>query len=119
MLSKIYSSGVLGIEGFEVTVECSAWDRLPRFELVGLPDAAVKEAKNRVQSACENSGYVFPALDLMINLAPADIKKMCEEIGLTPISAHMNYLEYMADMEGVVNAYAESLVCNESAGLSQ
>ena len=75
MLSKIYSSGVLGIEGFEVTVECSAWDRLPRFELVGLPDAAVKEAKNRVQSACENSGYVFPALDLMINLAPADIKK--------------------------------------------
>lgn len=75
MLSKIYSSGVLGIEGFEVTVECSAWDRLPRFELVGLPDAAVKEAKNRVQSACENSGYTFPSLDLMINLAPADIKK--------------------------------------------
>ena len=75
MLSKIYSSGVLGIEGFEVTVECSAWDRMPRFELVGLPDAAVKEAKNRVMSACENSGYVFPPLDLMINLAPADIKK--------------------------------------------
>ena len=42
MLSKIYSSGVLGIEGYEVTVECSAWDRMPRFELVGLPDAAVK-----------------------------------------------------------------------------
>ena len=75
MLSKIYSSGVMGIEGFEVTVECSAWDRVPRFELVGLPDAAVKEAKNRVQSACENSGYMFPALDIMINLAPADIKK--------------------------------------------
>ena len=65
----------MGIEGFEVTVECSAWDRVPRFELVGLPDAAVKEAKNRVQSACENSGYMFPALDIMINLAPADIKK--------------------------------------------
>ena len=75
MLSKIYSSGVLGIEGYEVTVECSAWDRLPKFELVGLPDAAVKEAKGRVQSACENSGYVFPPLDIMINLAPADIKK--------------------------------------------
>ncbi len=75
MLSKIYSSGVLGIEGYEVTVECSAWDRLPRFELVGLPDAAVKEAKGRVQSACENSGYVFPPLDIMINLAPADTKK--------------------------------------------
>ena len=75
MLSKIYSSGVMGIEGYEVTVECSAWDRIPRFELVGLPDAAVKEAKNRVQSACENSGYVFPTLDIMINLAPADVKK--------------------------------------------
>lgn len=75
MLSKIYSSGVMGIEGFEVTVECSAWDRIPRFELVGLPDAAVKEAKNRVQSACENSGFMFPPLDIMINLAPADIKK--------------------------------------------
>ncbi len=75
MLSKIYSSGVLGIDGFRVTVECSAWERVPRFELVGLPDAAVKEAKNRVQSACENSGYVFPSLDIMINLAPADVKK--------------------------------------------
>ncbi len=75
MLSKIYSSGVVGIDGYEVTVECSAWDRLPRFELVGLPDAAVKEAKGRVQSACENSGYKFPSLDIMINLAPADIKK--------------------------------------------
>lgn len=75
MLSKVYSSGVMGIEGYQVTVECSAWDRMPRFELVGLPDAAVKESKNRVQSACENSGFVFPALDIMINLAPADVKK--------------------------------------------
>ena len=75
MLSKVYSSGVFGIDGYEVTVECSSWDRIPRFELVGLPDAAVKEAKNRVQSACENSGFKFPPLDIMINLAPADVKK--------------------------------------------
>ncbi len=75
MLSRVYSSGVMGIEGFEVIVECSAWDRIPKFELVGLPDAAVKEAKNRVQSACENSGYTFPPLDIMVNLAPADVKK--------------------------------------------
>ena len=75
MLSKVYSSGVFGINGFEVTVECSSWDRIPRFDLVGLPDAAVKEAKNRVQSACENSGFKFPALDIVINLAPADVKK--------------------------------------------
>ncbi len=75
MLSKIYCAGVLGIEGYEVTVECSAWDRLPKFDLVGLPDAAVKEAKGRVRSACENSGFVFPPLEIMINLAPANIKK--------------------------------------------
>ena len=75
MLSKIYSAGVLGIEGFEVTVECSAWDRLPKFDLVGLPDTAVKEAKGRVRSACENSGFRFPSLEIMINLAPANIKK--------------------------------------------
>ena len=75
MLSRIYSSGIFGIEGFEVVVECSAWDRVPRFDLVGLPDAAVKEAKGRVRSACENSGFKFPPLELMINLAPANIKK--------------------------------------------
>ena len=75
MISKIYSAGVIGIEGFEVTVECSAWDRLPKFDLVGLPDAAVKEAKGRVRSACENSGFMFPPLEFMINLAPANIKK--------------------------------------------
>ena len=75
MLSKIYSAGVVGIEGYEVTVECSAWDRVPGFELVGLPDAAVKEAKNRVRAACENSGFSFPALDFTVNLAPANVKK--------------------------------------------
>ena len=87
MLSRIYSSGIFGIEGFEVAVECSAWDRIPRFDLVGLPDAAVKEAKNRVQSACENSGYKFPALDIMINLAPADVKKEGSAFDLAIIAA--------------------------------
>ena len=82
MLSKVYSAGVIGIEGFEVTVECSAWNRLPKFELVGLPDAAVKEAKNRVQTASENSGIKFPSLDIMINLAPADVKKMGSALDL-------------------------------------
>ena len=75
MLSTIYSSGVLGIDGYEIVVECCTWNRLPKFELVGLPDTAVKEAKNRVQSACENSGIKFPSVDIMINLAPADCKK--------------------------------------------
>ena len=75
MLSRVYSAGLLGIGGFETVVECSGWDRLPRFELVGLPDAAVKEAKERVRCACENSGIPFPSMELMVNLAPAHLKK--------------------------------------------
>jgi magnesium chelatase family protein len=58
-----------------VTVECNAQSRIPGFELVGLPDLAVKEAKERVRTACENSGYRFPALELTVNLAPADRRK--------------------------------------------
>jgi len=87
MLSKVYSAGVIGIEGFPVTVECSAWDRVPHFELVGLPDAAVKEAKNRVRSACENSGFSFPPMDIMVNLAPADVKKEGTAFDLAIITA--------------------------------
>ncbi|MBQ8174190.1 MAG: YifB family Mg chelatase-like AAA ATPase [Clostridia bacterium] len=75
MLSKVYTAGLCGIDGFSVTVECSGWDRLSRFEVVGLPDLAVKEAKERVRAACENSGFGFPPMDLTVNLAPADRKK--------------------------------------------
>ncbi len=75
MLSEVYSVGLKGISGFIVTVECSSWERLPSFEIVGLPDAAVKEAKERVRAACENSGTRFPGIDLMVNLAPANMKK--------------------------------------------
>ena len=75
MLSKIYSAGLRGVEGFEVIVECSAWDRLFKFDLVGLPDNAVKESKERVRSACENSGIQFPTIEMMVNLAPAHLKK--------------------------------------------
>ena len=75
MLSSVYSAGLAGIDGFIVTVESDGKERIPCFELVGLPDAAVKEAKERVRSACENSGYPFPELALTVNLAPADRRK--------------------------------------------
>ena len=87
MISKVCSSGVVGIDGLVVTVECSAWDRIPKFDLVGLADTAVKEAKNRVYSACENSGFTFPSLDIMINLAPADVKKEGSAFDLAIITA--------------------------------
>ncbi len=75
MLSTVFSAGLSGIDGFLVTVECNASQRLPYFELVGLPDAAVKESKERVKTACQNSGYRFPEMELIINLAPADRRK--------------------------------------------
>lgn len=75
MLFRAYTAGLLGIDGYEITVECSAQHRVPRFEVVGLPDLAVKEAKERVRAACENSGFGFSNLDLTVNLAPANRKK--------------------------------------------
>ncbi len=75
MLSTVYSAGLYGIDGYIVTVECNAQSRMPCFELVGLPDLAVKEAKERVRTACENSGFRFPSMALMLNLAPADRRK--------------------------------------------
>lgn len=75
MLSKVFSAGISGIDGYVVTVECDAQDRLPEFEIVGLPDAAIKEAKERIKAAAVNSGFFFPEADLTLNLAPADKKK--------------------------------------------
>ncbi|MCQ2426235.1 MAG: YifB family Mg chelatase-like AAA ATPase [Lachnospiraceae bacterium] len=75
MLSTAYSAGLIGVDGFPVTVEVNYSNRLENFFLVGLPDAAVKEAKDRIRSAIENSGFSFPDGELTINLAPADRKK--------------------------------------------
>ena len=75
MLSCTYSAGIFGIDGYLVTVECNSSKRLSCFEIVGLPDNAIKEAKERVRSASINSGFTFPDCELIVNLAPADIKK--------------------------------------------
>ena len=75
MFSKIYSFGVRGIEGFTVTVETHISGGLPGFEIVGLPDNAVKEAKERVRSAIKNNHLSYPQSRITVNLAPSDIKK--------------------------------------------
>lgn len=75
MLSKVFGAGFFGIEGYSVTVECNANDRLPVFNIVGLPDAAIKESKERIRAAITNSGFFFPDAEITVNLAPADKKK--------------------------------------------
>ncbi len=75
MLSRVKSFGVSGVGGFEVDVEVYISNGLPGFEIVGLPDAAVREARERVRAAIKNSGFRFPPSRLTVNLAPADRRK--------------------------------------------
>ena len=75
MLSTIRSLGVNGIGGYGVTVEVYISNGLPAFDVVGLPDTAVKEARERVRAAVKNNGFRFPSSRLTVNLAPADQKK--------------------------------------------
>lgn len=75
MLAKVFSSAVIGIDAHLVEVEVDIAFGLPTFTTVGLPEASVKESKERVKAAIVNSGYTFPDDRIIVNLAPADIKK--------------------------------------------
>lgn len=75
MLANVLSCAVLGIDAFLVEVEVDITRGLPAFATVGLPEAAVKESKDRVKAAIKNAGYRFPLDRITVNLAPADMKK--------------------------------------------
>ena len=75
MYAVIRSLGVSGVGGYEVSVEVNITTGLPVFEIVGLPDAAVKEARERVRAVIKNNGFRYPVSHLTVNLAPADKKK--------------------------------------------
>ena len=81
MLSTVYSAGLFGIDGFVVSVEVDGQNRLAEFELVGLPDAAVKEARERVRAAAKSSGLGFPVSRITVNLAPANLAYWTTEDG--------------------------------------
>lgn len=72
---RVCSAALFGLSATPVTVEADVSSGLPRFQIVGLPDAAVSEAKDRVRAAIKNSGFPFPRTNVTINLAPADTKK--------------------------------------------
>ncbi len=75
MLAKVDSCAAIGIDGFVVDVEVDVSNGLPAFHIVGLPEASVKESKDRVATAIRNCGYSFPIKKVVVNLAPAGIKK--------------------------------------------
>lgn len=75
MIAKILSAGLIGIDGYIVEVEIDISQGLPSFDIVGLPDSAVKESKDRVRSAIKNSQVNFPVKRITVNLAPANTKK--------------------------------------------
>lgn len=74
-LAKVLSLGINGIDGYVITVETDLSNGLPAFDIVGLPDASVKESKERVKAAIKNSNYTVPVKRITVNLAPADRKK--------------------------------------------
>src|SRR3972149_817141 len=74
-LAKVNSAAVVGLEAVPVEVEVDISAGLPSFTIVGLPDKAIEESKERVRSAIKNSGANFPVKRITVNLAPADIKK--------------------------------------------
>ena len=75
MFASIRSLGVSGVGGYEVNVEVNITNGLPNFDIVGLPDAAVKESRERVRAAIKNNGFKFPVSRMTVNLAPANKKK--------------------------------------------
>lgn len=101
MIAKVQSYALSGLDGVAVTVEADVSKGLPSYEIVGLPDAAVKESKERVRSAVKNSGLDFPAHKITVNLAPAYVKKEGSAFDLPlAVSILKAYGELAADTDG-------------------
>lgn len=75
MFSYVLGETTVGIDGIKIAVEVDVTNGLPGFDIVGLPNLAVREAKERVRAAIRNSAYPFPMTKITVNLAPADLKK--------------------------------------------
>ena len=75
MVSKVFTSGLHGIDGIKIEVEVDISHGLPSFSIVGLPEPSVKESRERVRAAIKNAGFEFPNDRITINLAPADVRK--------------------------------------------
>lgn len=100
MVNKVKTGTVIGLNAYEVIVETDVINSLPSISIVGLPDASVNEARDRVKSAIKNSGYTFPSKKVVINLAPADLKKNGTSFDL-PIAIGILIEEEVIDSQNV------------------
>ncbi len=103
MFAKVKSLGIFGLTAYEVTVECDISRGLPRFDIVGLPDAVVKESRERVRASMKNCRLEFPVSRITVNIAPADIKK---EGALYDLPVFISILKASGQIKGEINPYA-------------
>ncbi|MEE9583718.1 MAG: magnesium chelatase domain-containing protein, partial [Dehalococcoidales bacterium] len=103
MLAKVVSCALVGLEGAIVEVEVDISPGLPSFTIVGLPDASVQEARERVRAAIRNSGYSFPMKRIVVNLAPADLKKAGPAYDLPiAVAILLNSMQLSADVSSTL-----------------
>lgn len=103
MYAKVKSLGIFGLDSFCVTVECDISQGLPRFDVVGLPDAAVKESRERVRASVKNCHLDFPVSRITVNIAPADIKK---EGSIYDLPVFISILKASKQLNGDVDNFA-------------
>ncbi len=100
MVNKVKTAAIIGLDAYEITVEIDVINSIPGISIVGLPDASINEARDRVRSAIKNSEFTFPAKKVVINLAPADIKKVGAHFDL-PIAVGILTEECAIDSEKI------------------
>src|SRR5213593_511622 len=110
MLSKVWSAATLGIDAVRITIEVDAAQASqPGFTLVGLPDAAVREAYSRVRSALHNCGFWLPSRQITVNLSPADVKKEGSGFDLPIAIGILHAMEFLGDDQIAGRVFAGEL----------
>ncbi|KAK3582189.1 hypothetical protein CHS0354_023725 [Potamilus streckersoni] len=109
MLAKVFSASTVGVDAFLIEVEVNADAGLPSFTVVGLPDNAVKESRERVLTAIKNSGFPLPSKRVTVNLAPADVRKIGTGFDLPIALGLLGCLNYLTDS----NIFQDCLVLGE------
>lgn len=95
MLTKVNSVTLLGLEGYKIEIQVDVSNNLPKWEIVGLPDTSIRESKERVKTAIKNSGYELRGKKILVNLAPAEIKKEGSAFELSIAVGILNNLGYI------------------------